>query len=170
MKQLRWVVLGALVASSFAYGQLNSPSKLVGKKIPSFSMKTYEGKNISDKSLKGKAYILDFWASWCGPCKAASPTMQMLHDKYKSKGLVVVGANVFEDDDAGKKEAKAYPKAKKYTYTFTTGGDSFAQKIGAEGIPLFIFVGKDGKVKAVETGFDGSSSPAEFEKYVKSIL
>jgi cytochrome c biogenesis protein CcmG, thiol:disulfide interchange protein DsbE len=167
MKQLRWVVLGVVVFSALAYGQAKSPEKLVGKQIPAFSMTTFEGKKISSATLRGKPVILDFWATWCGPCKAASPLMQKLHAKYASKGLVVIGANMGETDK-GKMAAK-YPKEHKYTYTFTKNNDAFANKIGAEGIPLFIFIDKKGKVTQVETGYD-TSSDAVFEKYVQSIL
>lgn len=160
----------ALVSSlvSVATPQTTSPEKLAGKQMPAFSMTTFEGKAISSKSLKGKAYVLDFWATWCGPCKAASPSLNALQGKYKSKGLVVIGANMGESASSFKQALK-YPKSHKYTYTFTKNNDAFADKLGVQGIPLFIFVSKTGKVVAVETGF-GPSSPAIFEKHVKASL
>lgn len=160
----------ALVSSlvSVATPQATAPEKLKGKQMPAFSMTTFEGKKITSASLKGKAYVLDFWATWCGPCKAASPSLNTLQGKYKSKGLVVIGVNMGETPKTMKLALK-YPKEHKYTYTFTKNNDAFADKIGVGNIPLFIFVSKTGKVVAVETGF-GPKSPEIFEKHVKASL
>lgn len=169
MKHLTWVFAGALIGAALAYGnQGQDVSGLANKTMPSFKMTTFAGKSISSASLKGKPYILDFWATWCGPCKAASPTMQALHQKYASKGLMVIGANTSEDD--GGKKAMGYPKQHKYTYTFTKNNDALAGKLGVQGLPTFVFVDKRGKVVAVETGFSPSQSPAMFEKYVAQMM
>ena len=168
MKFLRWVLPVALVYGAFAYGQ-GTVGSFTGKTMPAFSAKTFAGATISNATLKGKPYILDFWATWCGPCKAASPSMQSIHKKYASKGLVVIGANMGETAKT-KAEAKKYPGTHGYTYTFTSANDKLAEKLGIQGIPCFIFVDKMGKVKAVKTGFDGGASPAEFDKLAQSML
>lgn len=165
---MKTLISVALIASlsGFAAAQTTTPDKLAGKQMPAFSMTTFEGKKISSSSLKGKAYVLDFWATWCGPCKAASPSLDALQKKYKAKGLVVIGANMGESKSS-MKQALKYPKDHKYSYTFTKGNDAFASKLGVTGIPLFIFVNKAGKVVAVETGY-GPKSPATFEKHIKA--
>ncbi len=168
MKLLRWILPIGLVYGAFAFGQ-GGVSTFTGKAVPAFSVKSYDGKTVSNASLKGKPYILDFWATWCGPCKAASPTMQAIHQKFASKGLVVIGANMGENPKS-LAMAKAYPKEHKYTYMFTLGNDKLAQKLQIAGIPCFLFVDKTGKIKAIRTGFDGGSSPADFEKLAKSLL
>ena len=167
MKILRWVLPVALVYGAFAYGQ--GVESFTGKKMPTFSATTYDGKKISNASLKGKPYILDFWATWCGPCKAASPTMQAIHKKLGGKGLMVIGANMGESKGSAAM-AKAYPKDHGYTYTFTSANDKLAEKMQINGIPCFVFVDKNGKIKAIKTGFDGGSSPAEFEKIAQGLL
>ena len=167
MKILRWVLPVVLVYGAFANGQSKVES-FKGKMMPTFSATTFAGKKISNATLKGKPYILDFWATWCGPCKAASPTMQSIHKKYSGKGLVVIGADVLESP-TGVAEAKKYPSQHGYTYTFTSNNDKLGLKLGVENIPCFIFVDKTGKIVAVRTGFV-STSPADFESLVKGML
>src|SRR6185503_13461909 len=150
---LATAALAALTITAFSQGG-GSLSGLVGKAAPAFKMKDVKGKTHTNKSLKGKVVLLDFWATWCGPCKAASPTMQALHKKYAKQGLVVVGANTFDGKD-GLAKSKAYLKEFGYTYTFTYGNDALAQSLGIRGIPAFVFIGKDGKVAETQVGFGG---------------
>jgi cytochrome c biogenesis protein CcmG/thiol:disulfide interchange protein DsbE len=109
--------------------------------------------------------LFDFWASWCGPCKAASPTMEAFSKKYGSKGLVVIGANVSDQPGAAAK----YVKEHGYTYKFTTGGDPILGKFGFNGIPAFVFMDKKGIVRKVQMGY-GTELNAEFESEIKKLL
>jgi cytochrome c biogenesis protein CcmG, thiol:disulfide interchange protein DsbE len=167
MKRLSWLLMG-VVSASVMVGAQGSPTKLMGKQFPAFTMTTFAGKKVTSASLKGKGVILDFWATWCGPCKAASPAMQKLHTKFSKQGLVVIGVNMGESDNG--KQAAKYPKEHNYTYMFTKGNDALANKIGVSGIPLFIFIDKTGKVSQVVTGYGGAQTDALFEKYAKAIL
>lgn len=164
---LATAALAILTFSAFSQGG-GSLSGLVGKSAPPFKMKDVKGKTHTNKSLKGKVVLLDFWATWCGPCKAASPTMQALHKKYASKGLVVVGANAFDGTD-GLAKSKAYSKEHGYSFTFTYGNDKFAQSLGIRGIPAFVFIGKDGKIAETQVGF-GEELAGKFETTVKNLL
>lgn len=168
MKILRWVLPVVLVYGAFANAQNDKVKTLVGKQIPAFTMTTFAGKKLTSASLKGKPMILDFWATWCGPCKAASPTMQKLQDKYKSKGLVVIGADILEG--GSNTRALKYPVEHKYTYTFTKDNEAYGQKLGITGLPCIIFVDKTGKIVAVESGFSEATSPAKFEAHVKKMI
>lgn len=162
------LAIGFALVAAIATAQ--SPvESLNGKKMPSFSMTDLSGKKHTNTSLKGKVVILDFWASWCGPCKAASPTMQALHQKYASKGLVVIGANT-EGQGDGFAIAKKYAAEHRFGYTFTAKNEDFAQKLGIQGIPTFIFIDKKGVVRRVEVGFNPGSTPASFEDTVKRLL
>ncbi|MCG9894017.1 MAG: TlpA family protein disulfide reductase [Fimbriimonadaceae bacterium] len=123
---------------------------LVGKAMPAFSMKTVDGKTLNNANTRGKVVVLDFWATWCGPCKAASPTMQALHRANASKGLVMVGANGLESA-AGPKPARDYAAKNKYTYTFTYDNDKLMERIGVQGVPTFIVIDRRGTVRYVAT-------------------
>jgi thiol-disulfide isomerase/thioredoxin len=155
----------ALVAAVAAVNAQGDPEAMRGKALPAFTMKDLNGKAVTNASLKGKVVLFDFWATWCGPCKKASPLMQELHKKYSSKGLVVVGANV--NDQAG--AAAKYKKDHKFSYLFTTGGEALLRKTGFTGIPGFIFVDKKGVVQRVQLGF-GEGLGDDFENTVRRLL
>lgn len=164
-------VLPALLAVSLvsAASAQASLQALEGKPIPAFSLVDTKGAKLTDKVLKGKVVLLDFWATWCGPCKEASPTMQKFHTNYAKSGLKVIGVNTSEFDDAAGAAAK-YAKAHNYTYSMTPKSDAFAAKLGVRGLPTFILVDKKGKVRKVWIGYDPKGSPSEMEALVKKLL
>ncbi len=165
MRFVKPLMAFALLSAMVAVNGQADPSALKGKALPAFKMTDLNGKAVTNASLKGKVVLFDFWATWCGPCKKASPLMQTLHKKYASKGLVVVGANV---NDA-KGAASKYKNEHKYSYLFTTGGEELLRKTGFSGIPGFIFVDKKGIVQKVQLGF-GEELTTEFENTVKQLL
>jgi thiol-disulfide isomerase/thioredoxin len=162
----------AIVAASllvFATAAQAQVKKFEGKTMPAFSMKDVKtGKVYTNSSLKGKVVILDLWATWCGPCKMASPTMQRLHAKYAKQGLVVIGANVDGSDSVS--AVKKYADSHKYSYAFTQGNDELSNKLEVQGIPAFLFIDKKGVVRRVATGFAPGQSEIQFEQVVRSLL
>ena len=80
---------------------------------PSFALKDLAGKPISNRSLAGRVVLLDFWATWCAPCRKAMPELQALHEKYASRGLTIVGVSI---DEGGPAKVKKFVAAKKFTY------------------------------------------------------
>jgi thiol-disulfide isomerase/thioredoxin len=167
VKPVLALAIVSVVAFSMSQG---NPETLKGKPLPPIKMKDLDGKTITNSTLKGKVVLLDFWASWCGPCKAASPFVQSLHAKYAKQGFMAIGANVLEMSPEAKKNAAAqYKKEHKYTYTFTTGGDDFVRKAGFTGIPAFIFVDRSGVVRQVQMGY-GEGAKASMEATIKQLL
>jgi len=129
----------------------------VGDAAPDFKLTNLEGKEVTLASLKGKVVLLDFWATWCGPCKAAMPTIQKISEDYKGKDVVVLGVNTWEQKaDA----AKEYIAKKKYTYGCLLKGDELAKAYGISGIPTLVILGKDGKVASTEVGLSDESGAA----------
>ncbi len=136
----------------------------VGDAAPDFALKDFAGNEVTMESLKGKVVLLDFWATWCGPCKAAMPTIQKLADEYANKDVVVLGVNTMENDP---ETAKKYMASKKYTYGCLVRGDGLAQMYGVRGIPTLVIIGKDGKVVKIEVGLadpSGDSLRKEIDK------
>ncbi len=159
--------LAALGLAAFGFSQSKFES-FVGKPLPKFTMVTTKGQKITNASLKGKPVLIDFWATWCGPCMAAAPAVQKMHQMYGKK-LTVIGADTFER--GAKNTAAPYAKAHGYTYTFTENNDKLALALGIEGIPAFVLVDKKGIVRQVFTGFYGVDETFKrFEKAAKPLL
>ena len=102
-----------------AQGMMDAPPPPLpaGTHAPDFATKTLQGKPLSLKSLRGKVVLLDFWATWCGPCRMATPTLEALHKQFGSKGLRVVGLSV--DDPGTAPQVKPFAKAFGITYTLS---------------------------------------------------
>ncbi len=157
----------ALTLSSMGLAQERGQQH-VGKPAPAFSMKTTTGATITSQSLRGKVVLLDFWATWCGPCKAASPFMQDLHKRYFDRGLRVIGANAGERT-RGAEPAKKYASDHGYTYTFTVENDAYFKTIGTGGYPTFVLIDKQGIVRNVWVGY-ADSRQSTMENAIKALL
>lgn len=134
------------------------PEVFADKAFPAFKMTDIVGKVWTSEELKGKVLLIDFWATWCGPCKLASPIMQALHEKYASQGLVVIGANCSERDKAGQltntpDAARGYATEHEYSYLFTYGNDDLKKSVNIRGIPTMFVVDRKGVTRFVQVGY-----------------
>lgn len=124
----------------------------VGSQAPDWDLKTVDGKTVDLKSLRGKVILLDFWATWCGPCKMSMPGMQKLHDRFKDKPVAILGVNCRERTGAA--GAVAYVKEKAYTYGQLFNGDAVADAYRVNGLPCVYVIGPDGKVVFATSGYN----------------
>lgn len=123
----------------------------VGTEAPGWTLKDADGKDISLKDLRGNVVLLDFWATWCGPCKRAMPAVQKLHELFKDKPVKIYGVNTWEGEDA---DPAQFMKDNKYTYGLLLKGDDVAKEYKVPGIPTFYLIGIDGKILYNAVGFD----------------
>lgn len=158
----------ALLATTAVFAQA-SINDLAGKPAPAFKMTDLNGKAVTNETLKGKVVLVDFWATWCGPCKAAAPKLQALQDKYGKDGFIVIGANAFERTEDKIKPARDYQKEHGYTFLFTTNNDELAKAWGVKGIPTMVIIGRDGVVEKVQVGF-GAGTEVTLDTLVKGLL
>ena len=130
-----------------------------------FVLKDLDGKDVKISAHKGKVILLNFWATWCGPCKAEIPGFVELQDKYK-KDLVVVGFSV--DDTADKARAFATEYKINYPIMLGLGREDIQGAYGPIwGIPASFLISKDGKVCKRHMGI---APKAVFEKEIKALL
>jgi thiol-disulfide isomerase/thioredoxin len=123
----------------------------VGTEAPDWTLKTPDGKEVSLKSLRGRVVILDFWATWCGPCRMAMPALQKLHERFKDKPVSVFGVNQGERRPV---DVPAFAKQNNLTYGQLLNGETVARLYRVTGIPCFYIIGPDGKIVHAGAGFD----------------
>lgn len=134
----------------------------VGEAAPEWALKDGDGKTVELKDLRGKVVLLDFWATWCPPCRAIMPEVQKLHEQYGDKGLVVLGMNSWEGrgkltPEAADEQAIKFKHDNKYTYRGLLRADDTAKAYGVSGIPAMFLIGPDGKLIGQWVGADPSS-------------
>ena len=115
---------------------------------------------------KGKAVYLDFWASWCGPCKQSFPWMNEMHARYAAKGLRMVAVNVDQKTDDAKAFLKDNPAA--FDVAFDQTGKT-PRSYAVKGMPTSVLIGPDGKVLLVHSGFRDENR-SELEHQIKLAL
>jgi len=161
------IALFSLVLVS-ACGTTDDGKVLVGP-APNFTLEDIAGKSVSLSDVKGKVVIVDFWATWCGPCLMSIPELVDLQDKYKTKGLVVVGISV-DDEQVSKGELVAFKEKMRINYPILRANnkvyeDYFGRRSGFS-IPTLFVIDREGKVRERLIGF----RPGVVEKSVQSLL
>lgn len=163
LKRLSGLAVLALALAGGA-GTLQAAVK-VGDALPDLGSLGLEGR-LPD-GLKGKVVLLDFWASWCGPCKLSFPVLEDLHRRYAERGLVVLGVNVDE------KSAAMEAFLKKHTVTFPVVRDAqqkLVSQVDVSTMPTSLLIDGEGKVRYLHSGFHGDASRKEYEKEIELLL
>ncbi|HEV3511663.1 MAG TPA: TlpA disulfide reductase family protein [Candidatus Sulfotelmatobacter sp.] len=111
---------------------------------PDFALETLDGKDLRLSSLRGKAVLLNFWATWCGPCKIETPWLVELQKEYGAQGLQVVGVAM---DDSGKEDIAKFAQEMGVNYPVLLGKEAVGDEYGGvPALPESFFIGRDGKI------------------------
>jgi cytochrome c biogenesis protein CcmG, thiol:disulfide interchange protein DsbE len=145
-----------------------SPSSALdaGTKLPEIGLTDLSGKSVTAASLAGKVVIVDFWATWCAPCREELPMLDKLYQKYRAQGLVVVGVSVDKDADNIRKFLGKLP------LSFPITHDAEHQVSGRyqpPRMPSSYIVDKKGIVRFVHGGYRAQDA-AEFESQIQRLL
>src|SRR5258706_864366 len=133
-----------------------------GKVAPEFELKTLDNKTVRLSDLKGKAVLVNFWATWCGPCKIEMPWFVDLQKQYGPQGLEIVGIAMDDSDD---KTISDFVKEMGVNYTILKGKESVGEAYGGVmGLPTTFFIGRDGKIIDQAAGL---VSRSEIEQNIK---
>jgi peroxiredoxin len=146
-------------------GPFTPPSdpELTGKPAPEFALKDVDGREVTLASLRGKPVLLDFWATWCAPCREEMPHIKTLHDQFKDQGLTVVCIDTNETAD----KAKKYFEENHYSFVNLLDSADVSAKYGAGGIPRVVLIDKDGVVRYFHRGW---STGMDLAPEVKKLL
>jgi thiol-disulfide isomerase/thioredoxin len=156
--------IAALVAAMLFAGirltrnqRANAPAKgqLIGNLAPDFELPTLDGNNLKLSDLRGKAVLLNFWATYCGPCKVEMPWFVELQKEYGSQGFQIVGVAM---DDASTEDIAKFAKELGVNYPILIGKESVADAYGGVSVlPTTFFLDRDGKLIAREFGLQSRS-------------
>ena len=117
---------------------------------PAFTLKDSSGRDVRLADYQGKVVLLNFWATWCGPCKAEIPWFVEFEKKYQNEGLVVLGVSMDED---GWKSVRPYLDKMTVSYKPLLGDESVAAKYGGiESLPLTLLIDRQGRIAARHVG------------------
>lgn len=167
---------GELVPSA-ATGTLEFHTPLMDKAAPAFALDDLSGKKVSLASYRGKAVLINFWATWCGPCRVETPWLVELRNKYSAQGFEVLGVDT-EGDDLQASDKAGWAKAEanagkfatemKVPYPVLLDGDSISRDYGGlDDLPTSFFVDRSGKVVAASVGL---TSESDIEGNIKKAL
>lgn len=132
---------------------------VAGQKAPEFTVQGLDGNDVSLSDYKGKILLVDFWASWCGPCKVTIPTFNELHEKFGSKGLTVIGLDVWDQEEAMRKAIADLEID--YTVLYAPRDGSIVDlQYGVEGIPTAYLIDKEGVIRGGWIGADPAHEEA----------
>ncbi len=151
----------------FHAARRSGPPPLVTKAsaAPDFTLESLDGKSVRLSDLRGKAVLLNFWATWCGPCKIETPWLVELQNQYGAQGLQVIGVAM---DDSGKDDIAKFAKDMGVNYPVLLGkeavGDAYG---GVPALPESFFIGRDGKIVDKIIGLKGKG---EIEDSIKKAL
>ena len=132
---------------------------------PDFTLESLDGKNVRLSDLRGKAVLLNFWATWCGPCKIETPWFVELQNQYGAQGLQVIGVAM---DDSSKDDIAKFAKDMGMNYPVLLGKEAVGDEYGGvPALPETFFIGRDGKIVGKIMGLESRS---EIEDSVKQAL
>ena len=154
-------------AALIAFGATTAPAALApASPAPDFTLHSMDGPNLRLKEQRGRVVMVNFWATWCGPCRQEMPQLNRLYEKYKASGFVLLGVNV--DDD----QRKAAEVAGKLGVTFPVllDTDKTVSKLyDLSTMPSTVIIDRDGKIRYVHRGYV-SGYEDNYEKQIRELL
>lgn len=160
------VNVGLVLLASVMFFISAAQAAEVQGKAPDFTLKSSSGKNLKLSEHRGEVVLLNFWASWCGPCRKEMPYLEQIQEKYADYGFTVMGVNVEEDSSKAKKMLKDIPVSFPILYD-TTNSVSKAYKVSA--MPTTVIIDRDGNMRYLHKGYK-SGDEATYKQWVKKLI
>ncbi|HRE83082.1 MAG TPA: TlpA disulfide reductase family protein [Opitutaceae bacterium] len=158
------LVVGAGCRES-AGGGTKTSSGDVAEIAPAWRLKGLDGKDVTLSQFRGKVVLVDFWATWCAPCRAEMPAYVAIQKKYAEQGLVIVGISL---DAQGPVVVKKFIDSLGITYPVVMGNDDVTEAYKVRVMPTTFLVDREGKIRHTKIG--AITDQAEYEKIIESLL
>lgn len=142
-------LVAAILLAACSRGNNNSAGSGTA---PDFSFKDVSGNRIKLSDFRGKVVMLEFWATWCPPCRESIPAMRTVYGKYKDRGFVLLGISVDRGDDAGAK-VSAFIRENAVSYPVFIDDGNLSSTYGANSIPMSFIIDKTGHIAVRHMGF-----------------
>jgi peroxiredoxin len=174
-------LLGAALAGLFLTGCSSAPQTAVAasgrgasgksdarKEAPDFALKDANGATVHLSDYKGKVVLLDFWATWCCPCKVEIPWFMEFEQQYKDRGFAVLGVSM---DEGGWTEVKPYVEKQKINYRILLGNDQVGEAYGGvDSLPTTFLIDRDGRIASKHEGIEPSNGKDEIRDEIIRLL
>lgn len=155
MKKLLLGLAGLLATISVNAVDLNDT-------VPDFTLKAMDGTNLRLEELRGQVVLINFWASWCGPCRQEMPILQKIHDRYEPMGFTVLGVNVDEKQD----KARRIVERLDVSFPLLLDTEQYvSEAYEVNAMPFSVLVGRDGKINYIHRGY----KPGDENLYVNRL-
>ncbi len=146
------------------FGCTNKGTPSGGNVAADFKLQDMNGNNVRLSDYRGKVVLLEFWATWCPPCRASIPGIEKIFKTYKDKGLVVLAVSL---DEGGWDSVKSFIASNGMTYTVLKGNEDISASYQVRTIPMILIVDKEGRISKRYLGFGNEE---DLEKDIKTIL
>jgi peroxiredoxin len=156
------VAAGALAVTSLGITSAGASASLA----PSFALPSRSGDTVSLAQLKGKVVMLNFWASWCGPCRQEMPLLEQMHKRYSALGFTLVGVNV----DANSKDAEDWLSKTPVSFPVLFDRESKVSKMyDVSAMPSTVFIDRQGNVRYLHRGYKAGDE-GEYLNQIRALL
>ncbi len=140
---------GVLLSGCASSGTVSEYGPEIGKLAPDFTLTGMDGQKVSLSDLRGKPVLLNFWASWCGPCRMEMPFLQKIYEKWTGKDLVLLAINLQEEPT----KVREFVESAGFTFpVLLTTGNEIPLAYNIRGIPATFFVDADGVIRDIKVG------------------
>jgi len=140
---------GVLLSGCTGSGTASEHGPEIGKLAPDFTLNGLDGQEVSLSDLRGKPVLLNFWATWCGPCRIEMPFLQEIYEKWTGKELVLLAVNLQEDPG----KVREFVESAGYSFpVLLTDGNEVPLSYNIRGIPATFFIDADGVIRDIKVG------------------
>ena len=157
------LILTLVIALSTIPGSL--ASNIQGA-APDFTLKSNNGKNLRLSEQRGQVVLLNFWATWCGPCRQEMPILDTLHQQYQKLGFTVMGINVDQQRSAAERILKDIPVS--FPVLFDSGS-TVSEQYQVDAMPTTVLIDRDGNMRYLHRGYQSGSEDL-YETQIKTLV